>query len=263
MLLKVVSFNMKRTATAVAKNHWMRRMDAIRSFFQAECPDIVGTQEMIISYLRKAESMLPEYGWVGEGRGGGEEGEFTAIFYRKDKLRVLNWGTFWLSRTPSIPGSRSWLSLFPRTCTWAIFESIQCGARVCIYNTHLDCLSMFARLNGLAMIRRHIETNMTTCPEAVLMGDFNASPYSHTLALLDGNDGPALQSSYRVHVQDQDGPGRTYHGFRGKKDGHPIDYIFASDTLNVLSNHVDRQTYQNRYPSDHYPVITVLSTQGT
>ncbi len=52
MRLKIVSFNMKRTATARARNHWLRRQEAILAFFAAEAPDIVGTQELILPYIR-------------------------------------------------------------------------------------------------------------------------------------------------------------------------------------------------------------------
>lgn len=261
MRLKLISFNVRRTAKATDKHHWSHREDAIRAFFRAEDPDIVGTQEMIDPYIRKAEGLLPDFGWVGEGRRGGEEGEYTAIFYRKDRFRVLNWGTFWLSKTPDVPGSRSWFSVFPRTCTWAIFQSLITGDKVCVYNTHLDHISMYARWKGLELIRRHIEECMQDCPDVVLMGDFNAKPSSRPLRTLrDGCE--SLIDCYSISIACRHTPGRTYHAFRGKTKGHPIDYIFASASMAVESVKVVRKQYRRKHLSDHYPIVMVARTVG-
>lgn len=36
------------------------------------------------------------------------------------KVEVLEGGTFWLSESPSVPGSMSWGSTVPCIATWAI-----------------------------------------------------------------------------------------------------------------------------------------------
>jgi len=254
MQVKLVSFNAKRTAREANPRHWSRREDAIREFFQTEAPDIVGTQEMILPYLREVERLLPEYGWVGEGRGGGVHGEYTAIFYKQTAFRVLDWDTFWLSRAPDKPGSRSWLSVFPRTCTWALLQSRATGNVLCVYNTHLDHISMLARSQGLRLIKRHIAARAANCPDIVLMGDFNAAPYSPPLRALRAQDS-ALVDCYSVNLTGSGGPGRTYHAFTGREDGHPVDYIFVSATLAVQSISVHRQKYREKHLSDHFPVI--------
>ena len=40
------------------------------------------------------------YASVGQGRDGGVDGEYSAIFYNKTKFSVLESGTKWLSDTP-------------------------------------------------------------------------------------------------------------------------------------------------------------------
>src|SRR5690606_36277325 len=59
------------------------------------------------------------------------------IFYRRDTLRLLQSGDFWLSDTPAQPGSRSWGNLYPRLVSWGLFERIEDGRRFYLFNTHL------------------------------------------------------------------------------------------------------------------------------
>lgn len=49
-------------------------------------------------------SVLPEYSFIGVGRDDGkEQGEYSAIFYKRELFDVLDSGTFWLSPTPEKP----------------------------------------------------------------------------------------------------------------------------------------------------------------
>ncbi len=57
------------------------------------------------------------------GRRNGEQaGEFTPIFYRRDRFELLTHDTFWLSEHPEEPGSMGWDAACPRTVTWAKFR---------------------------------------------------------------------------------------------------------------------------------------------
>ena len=40
---------------------------------------------------------------IGEGRDGGDKGEYSAIFYKSEKLRLEKTETFWLSESPEVP----------------------------------------------------------------------------------------------------------------------------------------------------------------
>lgn len=80
MLLKLVTFNLKRTILRWDKRNFLNRVAAIQEFFAQQKPDLVGTQELTIRDLRQAEEALPQYRWIGLGRGGGHRSEFSAIF---------------------------------------------------------------------------------------------------------------------------------------------------------------------------------------
>ena len=47
---------------------------------------------------------MPQYAYIGIGRDDGKQaGEYSAIFYKKDKFKVLDHGDFWLSTDTSRP----------------------------------------------------------------------------------------------------------------------------------------------------------------
>ena len=56
------------------------------------------------------------------GRDDGKtKGEYAAIFYDKQKLRLVDSGHFWLSETPEKPGP-GWDAACTRICTWGLFH---------------------------------------------------------------------------------------------------------------------------------------------
>ena len=71
-------------------------------------PDIFGLQEAHLDWMKTFWNNMPEYDYVGVGRDDGkEDGEFSPVFYKKDKFEFIDGSTFWISETPDVP-SRSW-----------------------------------------------------------------------------------------------------------------------------------------------------------
>jgi hypothetical protein len=60
----------------------------------------MGVQEAMPNQVLDLEQMLPEYKQVGVGREGQGKGESSNIFYKKEKLKIVQSNTFWLSDTP-------------------------------------------------------------------------------------------------------------------------------------------------------------------
>lgn len=267
MGLKIATFNLKRDVSRFFPNSWGQRRDAVAAFFEDETPDLVGTQELTAETLLDMERMLPGYDWIGEGRGGAAKGEYCAIFYRMDKLTCLEHGTFWLARAEAVPNKRDWFALVPRICTWGLFESRE-KQLLRIYNTHLDHISPLARKNGLNLILEHMRQDhkRQPCP-CVLTGDFNASPGSAALGLISEmnmKEGFFSGESCQVFFNAQnpaEQESKTYHGFRGKTTGLPIDYIFASKGILIEEARILQKKYAGRYPSDHFPIIMKIKIE--
>ncbi len=258
--LRVMSFNMKRDLLPFGRHVWHKRAGQAAELIRRAAPDILGTQELTEGPLGDMERLLPEYQWVGEGRGGGRKGAYTAIFFRREKFQLMSQQTFWLSPTPEQP-SRDWTTPFPRICTWCELQPVASPEKpVRVYNTHLDHISYFARVRGLRQILRRISVRYGEAPgPVILMGDFNATPQSRTLRRWIAADlresAGLMRDSYWGILQRGDEVGRSYHGFTGKTRGEPIDYIFTSRDLLLREVELRRDHPMEGFPSDHYPVV--------
>ena len=246
-----MSFNMKHS-TSSGKYSWNHRRMLILRAIRTYSPDLLGTQELTIEGIRDLQKALPEYGWRGIGREGGDKGEFSAIFYRKDRFRCLDSRTFWLSKTPQRP-SRGWMAVFPRICTVCTLsprEYPRC--QIHFYNTHLDHVSGLARLNGLRLILNDMVSQAVGFP-IILTGDFNATPTSWTIRQWEKYQQEQQETFLRGNWLTN--PGLSLHNYRGGTAGEPIDHIYTSPEFRVEEIKICRDTFHGRYPSDHYPVV--------
>jgi endonuclease/exonuclease/phosphatase family metal-dependent hydrolase len=254
-----MTFNLRFHNPRDEGNSWEHRKGAAAEMFARYKPTVAGTQEGLYGMLTDLELRLPEYGWVGEGRNGGNENEFNAIFYRKDEVEVVDWGQFWLSELPEGPMEKSWGATHFRICTWALFRfRAEPGQSFLHYNTHLDHSSQHAREKGSRLLwERLAEHRMRTGLPAILTGDMNAEPDNPAIAFLRGKtevDGArsALRDAYEAAGEE---PGLSFHSFAGGDEGEPIDYVFASPEVRILDVRIIRDRIGGLYPSDHYPVL--------
>ena len=131
------------------------------------------------------------------------------------------------------------------------------GKIIRIYNTHLDHRSPLSRIKSINLINKYAEKyDYDELSGTILMGDFNASPksstYKHGLNFFE-------DSTYSMLVRRGFDRLRTYHGFRGKVSGLPIDYIFTSNNIKLNKAFIENRLYAQIYPSDHYPVIAEVT----
>ncbi|CEO98964.1 Endonuclease/exonuclease/phosphatase domain-containing protein [Plasmodiophora brassicae] len=222
-------------------------------------PDIVGLQEVLSFQLSRIRDAFPYYVSVGHGRGdGGTRGEYGPILFDARRWSLVDSGMFWLSDTPTVPGSKpAGASGCPRILTWARLRHRAAGVDVLALNTHLDHVSSRARLDGVHRILTFLrESNVDALP-VILTGDFNN----------DVEDAPEITAvkqagfvdSYRVvHPDDDDDDAGTFHAFTGRAASAKIDFVFATRGLAVVDAGIDRQKRCGRYPSDHFPISATL-----
>lgn len=263
MIFKIMTFNLRYNNFADGNNAWPYRIEKVIKIINDNNPLIIGTQEGLSSMLNELDPSLSNYNRIGAGRMGGVKGEYSAIFYKKTKLEVLNHGQFWLSKTPSEVASISWGSSLPRICTWGHFRFINHPQKefVC-YNTHLDHFSQEAREKGIILIwKKMMKLKTHKKLPLILMGDLNSKPKETVVNFLRGNlviDG--LHSDLvDVYSEMKGRLGTTFHDFSGKIAGEPIDYIFVTPDITILSTKIDTRMILGGYPSDHFPVVTELS----
>lgn len=211
-------------------------------------PDSVGLQECEGTWFLTLKAYLPEYQIIGVGRLTGTPllGESTAIMYRKDKYRLVDCGTFWLSETPYI-ASIGWDAKYHRTCTWAVLENRETGERYAHVNTHLDNRGAQARTKGIDMVLDKVsEFDMPV----VLTGDFNFPKGSDLYKQLTAGEMTDVSA-----VAKKADSGCTSHNYKDNVKGNPIDFILVNDKIaEVESYSIMREKYNDRFVSDHYPI---------
>ncbi len=254
--LRVMSYNIRFNNPGDGEHAWPHRADRVVSMVQFYAPDVVGLQEALAGQIDDMAAALPGYAWFGVGRDDGKAaGEFSPVFYRRDKLELLEDGTFWLSETPTLPGSKSWDAAITRIATWARFRDSQTGKEFFYLNTHFDHVGQQAREESARIIADTLSAMAGTLP-VVVTGDFNVTPDNPAYATMTGfYDDARLRSETRPH-----GPDETFFGFTVEKDaqGRQIDYVFVSREIEVLRAATLTDQWYGHYPSDHLPVLADL-----
>lgn len=169
----MISYNIRVGKANDGTNSWQYRYPASAMMIMDQKPDIFGLQEALDFQFKYLEEYCPGYKGIGVGREDGrKEGEIMAIFYNKKTIKLIKWGTFWLSETPEKP-SKGWDAACFRSATWALMKDKASGRKFYYVNTHLDHVGWEARKNGLKLIVDRIaEINPENYP-MILTGDFN------------------------------------------------------------------------------------------
>lgn len=251
--LKVMSYNIRLSTDKDGTNAWKYRCPATLEMIKDQNPDVFGVQEALPEQVSFLEEWVEGYDCVGVGRDDGKKkGEFMSIFWNKKTVKLMKWGTFWLSETPEKP-SKGWDAACYRTATWALMKDKRTGERFYFVNTHLDHAGAEARKNGLKLIVERIaEINPEGYP-MVLTGDFNMKPSAPELKDLDA----CMKNTQKVALTTD--THQTFNGWGKAKSDMIIDYIYISGFSSCLEYQTVTKKYADRkFISDHYPIFARL-----
>jgi endonuclease/exonuclease/phosphatase family metal-dependent hydrolase len=199
--------------------------------------------------MQDIEAGLPDYSYVGVGRDDGKtKGEYSAIFFKKDELRLIEESTFWLSETPE-KVSVGWDAALPRICTYALFEHQESKRQYWHFNTHFDHLGVQAREESARLIVSKVKSLVGEKESVILSGDFNAEPHQEPILVLKNN----FQDP--IETVDLKGPLGTFNGFDLNANlNRRIDYIFYKSVKPTEYQHLDTKRSNKRWISDHLPI---------
>ena len=257
--LSIMSFNIRYGTAKDGDNHWSLRKDMLFDVVRERDADLVGLQEALAFQIDELIAAVPGYAVIGVGRDdAAKAGEFSAILFRRDRFRVADAGTFWFSDTPEVPGSKTWGNNITRICTWARFIDRD-GRGFYHYNLHLDHESQPSRERSAALLRQRIDARAHPADPVVVTGDFNVGEKNPALSALTAPAAPGaaafLIDTFRVLHPDETVVG-TFTGFKfGETAGDKIDYVLVQPGADVLSAEIVRNSRNDRYPSDHFPVV--------
>ncbi|WP_291132579.1 endonuclease/exonuclease/phosphatase family protein [Flavobacterium sp. UBA7682] len=254
--LKLMTYNIRLDVASDGENAWPNRKDYWASQVTFNEPDIFGIQEALPHQVTDIATLLPNYSYVGVGRDGVGKGESSNVFYKKDRFKVLQENTFWLSETPD-KISKGWDAALNRVCTYALLKDSKTKQTFWIFNTHLDHMGELARTNSILLILSKIKELNTENYPIFFMGDFNSEPTEERIVNLKKE----MLDSRDISEEKPFGPIGTFNGFKYNENvTKRIDYIFLSkeNPFKVKKYAVLSDSKDLKYPSDHLPVYIEL-----
>lgn len=279
MLVGSYNIRYKNAGDSINGDLWPKRYQVICDQVNFISPDIFGAQEVLHNQLTDMLARLDGYDFIGVGRDDGKTaGEYAAIFYRNDRLRLLDQGSFWLSETPDSP-SLGWDAACVRICTWGRFagQTATDDEAFYFFNTHLDHVGVTARREAARLIVDKIRDIARGAP-VFLTGDFNVDQNDEIYVILTQSG--LLQDAFAV-ARLRFAENGTFNSFDPELfTTSRIDHIFVSpgtrvDAVGVLTDgywlpeaeatdsikgrdapqQINFGKRSRRLPSDHYPVF--------
>jgi endonuclease/exonuclease/phosphatase family metal-dependent hydrolase len=244
-----MTFNIRYGAADDGENSWPHRRALVAETIRLESPDVLAIQEALAFQLEDLSEALKGYRKLGQHRDGALQGEFSGLYVRMDRVRVLKWGELWLSPIPDSVGSVGWDAALPRMAVWADLQWVGRSGALRVYGTHFDHRGAQARLESARLLLGHADE----APPAVFMGDFNADEEAEPILTF-------FREGYRSAVLALH-PGigvGTFNGFRDSTGGRRIDHILVDPRLEIRAAAILAAGEEGVWPSDHFPVTARL-----
>ena len=252
--INIITYNIRLNVASDGVNAWPNRKENVKALVKFHDADILCVQEALPEQF---DALLENSNFdvVGVGREDGKrKGEFSAVYYDKDRFTKKDGGTFWLSETPDVP-SKGWDAALNRVCSWVrLYDRIN-KKEFLVFNTHYDHIGVKARIESAKLLKRKIQEIAPTLP-VVFTGDLNVTPETEAIATIKS----FLTDAKEVSIEPAYGPNGTFNAFDFNSDlKNRIDYIFVNKGFKVQKFAVLSDSKDKRYPSDHLPVFARLS----
>ncbi|WP_375264403.1 endonuclease/exonuclease/phosphatase family protein [Planktotalea sp.] len=236
---------------------WERRKDAMDAAFKTIDADLFAFQEMEsfdfgsdpnINLARDwLTAQNPDYALAAHGPADVFP-PTQPIFYRKERLNMVDQGWFFFSDTPDVIYSRTFNGSYPAFASWALMEDRQSGSRFYAINLHFEFKSASNRQLSAALVADRIAPSIKAGTPVVMLGDLNARKGAKTFKILES-----------AGITFAPIAGSTYHLNRGANLFGAIDHIgVANGPAPVRPPVVLRKSFDGVWPSDHYPVALDL-----
>jgi len=261
-------------------NGWDVRKSVVAGMINFEHPDIFGTQEALHGQITDMLALLPDYGYVGVARDDGkEEGEYSAIFYDKNRLKLIRSGNFWLTDKDTGSPSLGWDAACVRLCTWGEFKDRKSRLRFFFFNLHMDHVGIVARREAAKLVVGKIKEIAGEKTPAILTGDFNVDQTNEIYQIFTQSG--LLRDSY-VTAKYRFAENGTFCDYNSDvKTDSRIDHVFltkqfSADAYGILTcaywtepdpatekssqapDEIGFRKCTRRTPSDHYPVFVKI-----
>jgi endonuclease/exonuclease/phosphatase family metal-dependent hydrolase len=252
----VGSFNVRYDNPRDTGNLWIDRAPIVSNLIRFHEFDVLGVQEALKNQLDDIAAALPQYARYGKGRDDGKDaGEHSAIYYKKDRFNLIKSGDFWLSETPDKPGKGWDATCCNRICSWVYLEDKVTKKRFYTFNVHFDHQGVVARKESGKLMVAKIQEIAGQEP-VLLTGDFNGgrdSEWYKTLAT------SGLLTDVFSTVEFPYANNSSMNGFKTPRGTTVIDHIFMTKHFKASKWGILTDTYFGKYPSDHFPILAVVT----
>jgi len=251
--INIISYNIRLNVASDGINAWPNRKDNVKALVRFYDADILCVQEALPEQF---DDLLAntDFDVVGVGRDDGKrKGEFSAVYFNKNRFVKKDGGTFWLSLTPDVP-SKGWDAALNRVCSWVKLYDKSNKKEFIVFNTHYDHIGVQARIESAKLIKKKIQEIAPTLP-VVFTGDLNVTPETEAIATIKS----FLTDAKEISIEPPYGPTGTFNAFKWDsplKD--KIDYIFVNKGFKVQKFAVLSDSKDQRYYSDHLPIFARL-----
>ena len=247
----VATYNLRQNNPKDGTNAWPNRKEMVKGLIRFHEFDIFGTQEGFIDQIKGLLEM-EEFAYTGHGRDDGKEaGEHSAIFYKKDRFKLLKEGDFWLSENPDQPSFGWDAKGHRRICSWGNFRDLKTSNEFYFFCAHFDHRGVEAKKESGKLIVRKIREIAGNAP-VFFVGDLNSTPETEQVQTIK----TLLRDSRQISETPAYGPYGTTNSFKFDSPmTELIDYIFVSNQIDILKYGVLTDSKEQRYPSDHQPVV--------
>ena len=242
MELKILSFNI-RCANDPDGHSIEERAPRVRRILDTVRADIIGIQEYRDRWEPYWDAARPEgYRELKIDRG---DGEGLVLFWRPERLECLDKGHFWFADDPT-KGDTAWDEKYhkPRICGWCVFRERESGKIFTYMNLHYG-FGAEGHLKNARLLGEYAK-KLGDHP-TVITGDFNMRPETPGYGAMAAQFTDVNAATAREETL-------TYHGYGKPELAMLLDYCFVSSRVQPLGYRVLMDTFQGKYPSDHYPI---------
>ncbi|MCQ2435807.1 MAG: endonuclease/exonuclease/phosphatase family protein [Clostridia bacterium] len=247
MLLDLITFNIRNSDDK--DGHSIdERAPRLFPLIKRSSPDVIGMQESMPKWHKYIDEALGDEYAVFDMPRSSHDVESIPLLYKKSRFDCKKAFHFWLSDTPDVE-SRGWDELFNcyRICMGAVLRDKETGTEFAYLNIHYG----FGDAGQVKSDELTVERMNALGVPYIISGDFNMQPekagyIKMTELMTDAN---------AVTAEDW---GTTFHGYDAGHTGDHIDYCFISRGVKAVSSELIRDTENDKYPSDHYGLHTIV-----
>lgn len=253
--MKVMTFNLRFENDRDGENVWSNRRELVVEIINRYQPSILGTQEGKWTQLMYLNDQLADYEAFLPGRAPDKNIQCPTLFFRKEDCTIEDGRDFWLSKTPDVHLSKNWDSAFPRMISFANVRIEKTHRKIIAAVTHLDNLGVEARFEQAKIISQWVEQQ---AEPVILMGDFNDDSASRVHEMLTCPQ-TRLCDTWEMIEGSESEKSFTHHGFSGIPQLSRMDWILATPSFTVKDAKIIHDSFDGRYPSDHFPYMADIS----